>query len=99
MLINIIFLLLLIVSFSINIGLVWFAWKSVKQISAYDEELVSLIDIIKDFTKHLNSVHELEMYYGDETLRHLMRHASEIINIFDTYDLLLKEEEYAEEND
>jgi|TARA_R100000081_G_C4741201_1_gene129005 hypothetical protein len=98
MLINIIFLLLLIVSLSINVGLMWFAWKSVKQIAAYDEELVSLIDIIKNFSTHLNSVHELEMYYGDETLRHLMRHAGEIINIFDTYDLLLKEEEYAEED-
>ena len=74
----------------------WFAWKSLRQIATYDEELTELIQIIKNFSVHLQSVHDMEMFYGDETLRHLMRHASDIIETFEIYDLLLSDAE--EEN-
>ena len=88
--------LLLILSLILNIFLMWFAWKSLRQIATYDEELTELIQIIKNFSVHLQSVYEMEMFYGDETLRHLMRHASDIIETFEIYDLLLSNTE--EEN-
>ena len=88
--------LLLILSLILNIFLMWFAWKSLRQIATYDEELTELIQIIKNFSVHLQSVHDMEMFYGDETLRHLMRHASDIIETFEIYDLLLSDAE--EEN-
>lgn len=84
---------LLIFSLLLNIFLAWFIWKSLTQISEYDEELRDLVRILKNFSQHLQGVHELEMFYGDETLRHLMRHASDIIDTFEVYDLMLSEEE------
>lgn len=83
----------LIASIILNVFLVWFAWKSLKQIAEYDEELTELTQIMKGFGNHLQSVYEMEMFYGDETLRHLLRHAGDIISLFDTYDLLLQDEE------
>ena len=71
----------------------WFAWKSLRQIATYDEELTELIQIIKNFSVHLQSVHDMEMFYGDETLRHLMRHARDIVETFEVYDLLLSDTE------
>ena len=80
-------------SICINIFLIWFVWRSLRQIAEYDEELRDLIKVIKSFSNHLESIHQLEMFYGDETLRHLMRHANDIIATFSTYDLLLSDGE------
>ena len=93
MFMSILLCLALIVSLCFNIFLLWFAWKSIRQIAEYDEELRDLISVIKNFSHHVEGVHELEMFYGDETLRHLMRHARDIVSTFSTYDLLLSAEE------
>ena len=34
--------------------------------------------MIDTFAKHVMSVYELEMFYGDETLKHLMEHAVDL---------------------
>ena len=85
--------LFLVVSSAANIFLIWFGWKSLRQIAEYDEELRDLIQIIKSFSTHVESVYEMEMFYGDETLRHLMRHGKDIVATFSTYDLLLSDGE------
>ncbi len=85
--------IILLLSMCANIFLVWFAWKSIKQIAEYDEELTEISQIMKNFTNHLKGVYEMEMFYGDETLRHLLRHSNEIISSFENYDLLLKEDD------
>ena len=85
--------LFLAISLAANIFLIWFGWKSLRQISEYDEELRELIEIIKNFSTHVESVYEMEMFYGDETLRHLMRHGQDIVATFSTYDLLLSDGE------
>ena len=35
----------------------------------------------------------MEMFYGDETLRNLLRHSSEIVKTFESYDLSADDEE------
>jgi len=89
--------LILFFSMGLNIFLIWFAWKSVRQIAEYDEELTDLVQIMKNFSNHVESVHQLEMFYGDETLRHLMRHANDIVATFSAYELLLSEGEEEED--
>jgi hypothetical protein len=84
---------IILVSISVNAFLVWFSWKSLKQIAQYDEELREISDIMKKFCNHLKGVYEMEIFYGDETLRHLLRHAGDIIALFESYDLLLQDEE------
>ena len=48
---------------------------------------------MKRFASHLKSVYEMEAFYGDETLRHLLRHAIDIMDLFESYELLLQDEE------
>ena len=67
--------------------LVWFTYNLTRQIRYYDDELREIVEIVKNFSEHLDSVHEMEMFYGDETLRGLMRHSKEIVNTFSSYDL------------
>ena len=91
--------LMLLLSATINIFLIWFSWRSLKQIAEYDEELKEISLIMKRFTGHLKGVYELETFYGDETLRHLLRHAIDIISVFESYDLLLQDEEEYDNGD
>jgi hypothetical protein len=86
-------IILLILSLAANIGLLWFCYKSLQQIRTYDDELTETVDIIRNFNSHLKGVYEMEMFYGDETLRHLLRHATDIIEVFDSYNLYSDEEE------
>ena len=44
--------LILVLSICCNLFLIWFSWKSLRQISEYDEELRELIEIIKNFSTH-----------------------------------------------
>ena len=98
MLTMVIISLILILSICCNLFLIWFSWKSLRQISEYDEELRELIEIIKNFSTHVESVYGMEMFYGDETLRHLMRHGKDIVATFSTYDLLLSDGEQDDQN-
>ena len=86
-------LIILLASIIINIFLLWFAFNLTRQIRFYDDELRGIVSIIKNFTEHLNAVHEMEMFYGDETLRNLLRHSSEIVKTFESYDLSADDEE------
>ena len=42
--------------------------------------------MIDSFTQHLQSVYELEMFYGDETLGHLMEHAESFNEQMGTFE-------------
>ena len=85
--IAIILLLLLTVSLTAHGAAVWYMVNLLKQIKYYDEELTENITVINNFTNHLKSVYELETFYGDETLRHLLKHAEDLTSVFDQYQL------------
>jgi hypothetical protein len=78
---------LLIISVALNIAAVWYSTNLLKQVKYYDEELTENITVINNFTNHLRSVYELETFYGDETLRHLLKHAQDLTSVFEQYSL------------
>jgi len=90
--------LILLLSVSANLFLVWYAYRSIQQIRYYDDELTEVIRAIRTFTTHLKGIYEMEMFYGDETLRHFLRHGEEIIRVFDGYELFSDEEEEFNDN-
>ena len=61
-------LLILLISVVINIFFLWFAFNLTKQIRFYDDELRGIVSIVKNFTEHLNAVHELETSRAVEEL-------------------------------
>ena len=52
----------------------------------------NLSTIIVDFSTHVKQVYELEMFYGDETLKSLMDHARVLSEKIADIDLILNEE-------
>jgi predicted PurR-regulated permease PerM len=80
-------LLILAASLIVHGAVVWYVINLMRQIRYYDEELTENITVITNFTNHLRSVYELETFYGDETLRHLLEHAQDLTSVFEQYDL------------
>ena len=87
-----ILLFLLTISLVIHGAAVWYMINLLKQVKYYDEELTENITVINNFTNHLKSVYELETFYGDETLRHLLEHAQDLTSVFDQYSLYSDDE-------
>ncbi len=84
---------ILTLSIILNVGLFAYARASIVRLLSVSEELGDLHTMVSAFASHLKSVYELEMFYGDETLRHLLRHSNEIVSSFENYDLLLEEDD------
>ena len=73
---------LLYLSILINLGFLWFIKNVLEKEQRQEAEIIEVVGKIEKFSEHLESIHELEMYYGDENLHSLMEHSSELINEF-----------------
>lgn len=67
------------------------------------QNLTNLTQLIKGFQNHIKSVHELEKFYGDEDLKLLVQHTTDLIEVMDDYlevglDSELIEEDLTEDN-
>tara|TARA_R100000152_G_C6750755_1_gene174414 strand:- start:18 stop:320 length:303 start_codon:yes stop_codon:yes gene_type:complete len=69
----------LIISVSINVLLVWYIRKMLAKLLYVSDSIGDLLVSAKNFSGHLDSVHEMETFYGDETLGSLMRHSKQVI--------------------
>lgn len=87
----VVLIIALLFSIIINMFLLWYSWKSLQQLTYYEEELREVVGAIQNFTNHLGIVYEMEMFYGDETLRHLLEHAKDLIQVFSQYNTELED--------
>ena len=85
-----------VISMAINmLSLFYIRWL-IKTITVINEDVKNVADLVREFAMHTKQVYELEMFYGDDTLKKLMDHASEVSEKLSDLDLVLNEEE---END
>ena len=79
---------MLTLSVLLNIGLFVYARNVVSKLLLISNELADLGNMIDIFTNHLESVYEMEMFYGDETLGGLVEHARSFNEQMDTFDFV-----------
>ena len=85
-------------SFLSNLFLFIYVRWLLEAMSEANDNINDVSEMIKGFTGHISTIHELEMFYGDETLKSLMEHAKELSKNLNEIDLILNEEtELAEE--
>ena len=84
---------LFVVSCSLNLLAIFYIRWLIKTVAAINQDVENLSNLIAQFSAHLGSVHELEMFYGDDTLKSLMAHASELSEKLFNIDLILNEKE------
>jgi len=92
--------------------LAWYSVQAVRQIRTaeqYGHNLIGGIEELKElmqiYINHVSVVNELEMFYGDETLRELIRHGKSLVETFEDYKvdyfpiLEMEEEEIDDERE
>ena len=78
----------LFLSVIFNIGVFVYARAAITRLLFVSEELGDLQKMIDAFAKHVKSVYELEMFYGDTTLEHLLNHAVSFNEQLETFEYI-----------
>jgi amino acid permease len=91
---------LLTLSLAINVGLFVYARMAISQLLSVADELSDLDEMIRGFSNHLQTVYELDSFYGDETLHGLLEHAKSFNDYMNTFEFIysLSEEELQNDN-
>ena len=85
-------------SLCLNCLLIWYCRRLTKQFVFFAENVGELETVLDAFSSHLNGVHELEMFYGDETLGGLIKHSRDTVErIKSFYETFSLEEEEVED--
>ena len=92
----------LIMSFSLNVVFVWYIIKLLQEFKFISDDVDGILETVGDFSEHLERLYELELYYGDESLKSLIRHSKNVveeIKEFETVISSIKKEETADEEE
>jgi hypothetical protein len=98
--------ILLGISVLVSGFLIWYVVRLIKKFLHISEELENLFILLEDYAEHVDKVYNLERFYGDTTLEHLMRHSKLVAetskNFRAMYDInydLEEDEEYEDEEE
>jgi hypothetical protein len=70
------------------IVLVWYTRKLTTELDTISNDFDDFYAQLEGYEKHIDEIHGLEMFYGDETLQGLIKHSREILN--NIYDFQIK---------
>ena len=70
---------ILILSLAVNALLVWYIRKMLTKLLYVSDSIGSLMVSAKNFSDHLDGLHAMEMYYGDQTRGALIDHSKQVI--------------------
>ena len=82
----------LILSVALNGLLIGHIRQTLKKLLFASENFGWLMGSLQNFSDHVQKLHEMEMFYGDSTLGHLIEHSKQLVedikNFEDIYTLL-----------
>ena len=83
------FLITLFLFIGTTLFLVRYIRQILKQLMFVSDNLKGLNNEVISFTSHLRSLYKMEMFYGDETLKGLVKHAMLLIEEIEKFDYLM----------
>tara|TARA_Y100000296_G_C5135578_1_gene237997 strand:- start:877 stop:1182 length:306 start_codon:yes stop_codon:yes gene_type:complete len=89
-------MIMLVASLILNVLLVAYIVWLLRKMWFISESFGSIFDSLTHFSNHVKSIHELEMFYGDETLGGLMEHSKEVVADLKEFEMFYSEEETEE---
>jgi hypothetical protein len=103
MILTIIILSVLLLSSIVgNVLLVWYNRQLVQNLFFVSDNIGDMVGLVKEYHEHLESLYEMEMFYGDSTLKGLIDHTSFILEemkVFEDIYGLTREDEGGELDD
>jgi len=88
-------------SIIINILVFWYMRRVIPRLVFMSRNLEDLTLLIMNYRNHLKSIYQMEMYYGDETLKFLISHTNSLLDVLEDYEdiglIIMPEESESEE--
>ena len=72
-------IILLILSVVLNGILLWYIRKMLGKLLSVSDNMGNLVEDLTSYQNHLGQLYEMEMYYGEPSLKQLIVHSREII--------------------
>ena len=96
-------IIVLLVSVAANYIAFWYMRRVLPEFIYTSQNLEDLTTLVVNYREHLRNVYGMEMYYGDETIKHLISHTTSLLDILedyeDVYSIITPFEEIYEEED
>tara|TARA_B100000686_G_C16666355_1_gene903803 strand:+ start:289 stop:618 length:330 start_codon:yes stop_codon:yes gene_type:complete len=78
--------IILAVSVLLNIVFVPYSIKCARRLFVVGHNIADLQEQLASFQAHVDSLHQMEMYYGDESLQNLLNHTKNILKETEKYE-------------
>ena len=91
--------IILTLSIMLNVFLIWYVRSTLINLLYISDNLGALYEIILGFTNHLETVYELERFYGDPTLTNLLEHSKALSQELEAFEEIFLLSEGPEEDE
>lgn len=79
-------ILALLTSVSANLLALYYIRSLLGKLFFVGENLSDLAQMIASYRNHIKTIYSMEMFYGDETLEHLMKHTTSLHEVLEEYE-------------
>lgn len=79
-------ILALLTSVSANILAFYYIRVVLGKLLYVGENLGDLAQMVASYRNHLKTIYEMEMFYGDETLQHLIEHTKSLYEVLEEFE-------------
>lgn len=69
----------LVLSVALNCVLLWYIRKMLGKLLAVSDNMGNLVEDLASYQNHLQQLYEMEMYYGEPSIKNLILHSKQII--------------------
>ena len=83
---EIVLIIVLLVSVIANYLAFWYMRRVLPGFIYTSQNLEDLTTLVANYREHLKNIYGMEMYYGDETIKHLMSHTTSLMEILEDYE-------------
>ena len=70
---------LLVLSLALNGVLLWYIRKMLGKLLSVSDNMGNLVEDLASYQNHLQQLYEMEMYYGEPSIKNLILHSKQII--------------------
>jgi len=79
-------LTLLIVSAVVNLFFIWYVYTLLKKLLFVSDNIEDFLEILRDYSEHIETIYNMETYYGDETIERLLEYSKEVVQEIKAYE-------------
>ena len=77
---------LLVISVTLNVVAFWFVRNLLTKLLFVSSNLGEVNEVMQRFAEHLDAVHGMETFYGDQTLQGLLQHSELVVQMLGEFD-------------